>query len=163
MRTWSERPPEVAHLINPAFGSLLLRDFVLSYANEAGQPADTSLIFIALPLVLYGDARRSLPKTIATRHHVWLESHQFLRIGFADRCRALVPYVKEALVFGCRYRLLEITDRGQIVGVRRASRPVAWGSAYESADCLKAAALVGRWLAHAGQPSTLYSLWGLKL
>lgn len=163
MKDWSQRPPEVAHLINPAFCGLLLREFVRSYTNEALHPADFSLLFIALPLVLHGDARRSLPKTMATTHHAWLENHQFLRIGFAERCKALVPYVKEALVFGCHHRLLQITDGGQILDVRRRTRRIAWGNASESAECLKAAALVGRWLAHAGQPSTIYSLWGIKL
>src|SRR5215472_13597980 len=128
MRDWSQRPPEVAHLINPAFCSLLLRECVRSYAKEALRPAEFSLLFIALPLVLHGDTRRSLPKTIATRHHAWLESHQSLRIGFAERCRALVPHVKEALVFGCRHRLLEITDDGHVEALRQRLRRVAWRS-----------------------------------
>ena len=126
MREWSERP-QVAHLINPAFCCLLLREFVRSYASEAGKPPDFSLLFIALPLVLHGDARRSLPKSMATRHHAWLESNQWLRIGFVERCRGLVAYVKQALLFGYRHGLLEVTSNGQISVARRRSRSITWG------------------------------------
>lgn len=162
MREWSERAPEIAHLINPAFCSLLLREFVRSYDREALRSPDASLLFIALPLVLHGDIRRALPATVATRHHVWLENRQPLRVGFGEACRALVPYVKEAVVFGCHHRILTVSNDGNVVATRRRLRSLPWTTMVEPLECVSAARFVGRWLAHAGPTATVYSLWGIK-
>jgi len=162
MKIWANRPKEVGNLMNPAFCSLILRSFVIGYMKEKKESVEIPLLFIALPLILHSDTRHALPITIATKHHSWLEANQQLRIGFAKRCRDLVPYIKETLNFACQHSLLSISQNACVEAPAIKLKKPLWDASDEAAQCLKAALFVGRWIANAGSTGTIYSLWGLK-
>ena len=163
MISWTDRPREVAYLLNPAFFAAAIAEVAKGYQDEAARAIDLPLLFVALPLVLHPDTRAALPRSVITRHNAWLEDHQELRIGFSERCRAVAPYVREAIVFGGQHGVLTVTDDGRLAvgAASRKARGLATAS-QDVAATLKAAKFIGRWLASAGPTNTVFALWGVR-
>lgn len=161
MTAWERRPPEIANLLNPAFCSLLVRDSVVGFEQENRRGMPYPLVFIVLPLVLHKQSRECLPVRIDTRLHGWLEANQAVGVGFVERARQLVPYTKEGIVFGMQAGTIRIAESGMLVrGVKSPTKSL-WNQGTEPEICRKKAYFVGRWLAKAGEMSTIYMLWGV--
>jgi hypothetical protein len=162
MRPWSDRPPEIAHLFNPAFCALLVREGVLGFleVSPAGMPYP--LVFLLLPIVLHKNTRESLPQTSRTKMHPWLQDHQEARVGFAERCAAVAAYTREAILFGARGSMLAFSQNGTIQAPRLRLRRLPWPHDSESAVCRERARFVGRWLATAGDTQTIFAMWGVR-
>ena len=161
MKAWSERPFEVAHLVNPAFTGILLREFAGQFERSSGEPPEVLLVFLAIPLVLHDATRDRLPPTKVTKHHVWLEENPDLRVGFAGRCRAVAPHVREAIVFSVAAGWISLAKPTSLRAERRV-RKSRWLSRGRNAAHLKAAGFIGRWFAGAGSVSTVYAHWGVR-
>jgi hypothetical protein len=155
---WSERPLEERVALNPAFLALLLRSAASGYEQESERPLPIPLTFVALPLVLHRPTRDALP-TIATSLPVWLQDHQLLREGFANRARAIAPAVREALTIGLSTSLVRLS----LGGIVEAAEPQrARHATAEIRHISTRARFVGRWLARAGDVATVYLLLGLR-
>lgn len=162
MKPWIERPREVAFLLNPAFCAAAVGEVAKGYQDEASGSIELPLLFIAIPLALHLETRAAFPRSIATRHNVWLESHQELRVGFSDRCRSIAPYVREAILFGGQHGLLSATSDGRLAVSKTSRRSGRSPDSQDVAATLKAAKFVGRWLASAGPTNTVFALWGVR-
>lgn len=165
MQSWEQRPFEYANLLNPAFCSILLRNAIKGYESQKKQGMPYSLLFLVLPIVLHGSTRNTLPETTRTKLHIWLQRQPEARVGFGDRTSNLVPYTKEALIFGMQTGIVNISDDGKFTCVKRKLKPisaVSWSSDTEPAICCKKAEFIGRWLAQAGEVSTIYTMWGIR-
>jgi len=162
MLPWGKRPNEVANLFNPAFCALLLTDSIAGFQEyvELGMPYPLS--FLILPLTLHKSTRNLLPKSLRTKLHVWLQSRPEVRIGFAKRARELVPYTKEGLAFGLQANSIEITQEGKLVACKDLRKVSLWTDIAESAICREKSRFLGRWLAHSGDVSTIYVMWGIR-
>src|ERR1039457_6981771 len=57
MRIWNDRPPEIAHLFNPAFCALLIREGVLGFVEVSPGGMPYPLVFLLLPIVLHKATR----------------------------------------------------------------------------------------------------------
>ena len=156
--SWNLRPLEERANLNPAFLALLVRQAAAGYQEEAGRALPVPLAFIALPVVLHRPTRGSLPR-ITTSLPVWLQDHQFLREGFAERARAISPAVREALIVALSSTVVRLVDGALEAGEepRRPRRATA-----EARAIAARAHFVGRWLARAGDVATIYVLWGVK-
>lgn len=163
MLTWERRPVEVANLLNPAFCSLLLRGAIDTFQAENDEGMAYPLSFVLLPLVLHKPTRQTLPRTTRTRLHVWLQEKPEVRIGFIDRIRQLVPYTREALIFGMQSQFITIDENGNLIPVRKRVKNLPWPNDSESSICYKQAQFVGRWLAQAGSTSTIFTTLGIRL
>ncbi|BAZ13391.1 hypothetical protein NIES4071_52300 [Calothrix sp. NIES-4071] len=164
MRYWHERPVEYANLFNPAFCSILLQNAIKGYEKEKKQGMPYPLIFLVLPLVLHSSTREVLPRTTRTKLHIWLQKQPEVRVRFAERASNLVPYTKEALAFGMQNGIINFCEDGKftwVKGTLKAISAVSWSSDTEPAICCKKAEFVGRWLAQAGEVSTIYIMWGI--
>jgi hypothetical protein len=163
MKPWMDRPREVAFLLNPAFCAAAVGEVAKGYQDEASGSIELPLLFVAIPLALHLETRAAFPRSIATRHNVWLESHQELRVGFADRCRSIAPYVREAIVFGGQHGVFSVTTDGRLTLSRASRRSVGRNpDSQDVAATMKAAKFVGRWLASAGPTNTVFALWGVR-
>src|SRR5437867_10652346 len=107
LSTWQHRPPEVAYLLNPAFCGAIIRHCILRYRKESVSKGafPYPLTFLILPIVLHQRTRTSIPKMTRGQFHVWLQSNSYIRIGLADRARALVPVTKESISFLLQTRM----------------------------------------------------------
>lgn len=162
MLNWEQRPFEIANLFNPAFCALLLRDAAKGYRKENQKGLPYPLSVFILPLVLHKTSRELMPKIISSKMHVWLKNHEELRIDFAKRVRHMLPYSKEALIFGMQGKLICINEEGNLIPVERKLKTIRWKNDDETAICMQKSLFLGRWLAHAGDISTVYAMWGIR-
>jgi hypothetical protein len=120
---WSERSLEQARLLNPAFGGTLLWSFARGYMTTAHRAQPYALSFLVAPVVLHKSTRESLPTTTRTSLVSWVGQNPRVIVGFAERARSLVPFVKEAVLFASNGGLLQMQD---ISRRRLESAPGAW-------------------------------------
>jgi len=164
VESWEQRPFEYANLLNPAFCSILLRNAIKSYHDQKKQGMPYPLLFLVLPLVLHSSTRNSLPKSTVTKLHIWLHRYPEARVGFGNRTSNLVPYTKEALAFGMQTGIINICDDGKFIcvnGKLKRNLAISWSKDTEPLICCNKAGFVGRWLAKAGEVSTIYTMWGI--
>ena len=161
-RPWSKRPIEIAHLLNPAFCSILLRESIVGCQQEAGTGMPYALASLVLPVVLHKPTRDLLPKTITTKLHAWIQDNQSARIGFAERVRWTVPYTKEALHYASRADLIGISDDGLLISKKKRLKKLPWPKTSEPSVCKSKARFVGRWFSLAGDTATLLATWGIR-
>jgi hypothetical protein len=162
MRTWEDRPPEVAHLLNPAFCGRVIYEYARSYVAESGRTMPYALAFLVLPLVLHPCTQQTMNSR--TRHFLaWINSNQHINIGLAQRARALVPYCREALTFLYQSRVLTINAPDAslaVVGRIRRRRPSPLPDD-DTRTCLGKSALLEKWFARVNSPPTIYASLGL--
>lgn len=162
MTPWRSRPPEIARLLNPAFCALVLRAAVRGYCEEREDGLPYAIAFLVLPLALHQRSRQALPKTVATRLAFWVAEEQQLRIGLADRARALVPYTKEALIYALRDPLI-VFNGGRLQPAKRRLKDIPWPDSSEPSKCVDAARLIGRLFARAGEAGTVLTTFGVSV
>jgi hypothetical protein len=162
MRSWEQRPSEVARLINPAFCSILMRDAIGEYSRARSEGMPYSLCCFVLPIVLHKSTREALPGTTRTTLHMWLERRPDVRIGFPDRMRSLIPHTREALIFAISRGKLTLDGLANVVAAPGRIYNPGWPELSEPAICRRKARFLGKWLGRAGDPSTIYTMWGVR-
>jgi hypothetical protein len=164
MKTWIERSDELACLFNPAFCGTLLFHSARNYSKESGAGMLFSLSSLVLPLTLNCRLRAALPRTIRTPFDVWCRREGHIRIGLADRIRALLPITKESIVFLGQQDLLTITD-GTISTRPKAPRGLGkFGDLDdEISDCFTKARVLGIMIARVGDEAGVLMPLGLTV
>lgn len=163
MKSWSERPVEVANLLNPAFCGQVIYSCAVAHHAEISDAFPYAFAFLVLPLVLHSETRSTMKAT--TRHfEVWLNVNPEIKVGLAGRARSLVPFAREALTFLQQSKVFAVrdTDAGLVVtkGLRRTRRQFPPGE--DTRGCLRGAAVVGKWFARANSPAAIYAALGLR-
>lgn len=87
---WSERPPEQARLLNPAFLGTTVWSCAKGYASIDKHGLPYALSFMVVPIVLHKATRECLPRTPRTSMASWLGDNPRAQVGFAERARALL-------------------------------------------------------------------------
>jgi hypothetical protein len=164
---WTERPTEVANLLNPAFLGALLRKAVDGYAEESGNGLPFELSFLVIPLCLHPDTVRRLPSRAAsTPLHTWLqrEENRDVLLSVGERVLALVPFTREALIFAAQRGVIAFDDAGTLRAGEKALRGITTypNTSEEIKQAVRRAEFVGRWFALAGTTATIYSLLGVR-
>jgi hypothetical protein len=161
MKRWDQRPFEVRNLFNPAFCAQILLRAMLGYeeAGSAGLPFSLSLLI--LPLCLHKDTRQVLSKHPRGYFLKALEVNPQLRVGFADRTTALLPYTFEALGLAMHLRCFGVTPNGLLTTVPKSVRKVISGTD-ESVECQRVARYLGRAFAGIGDRVTIYASLGVR-
>jgi len=167
MKTWAERAHEERHLLNPAFCSSLLWAAARGAVSRASSPrASLSFLeaFLILPVVLHQKTRKTIPNILSSSLPVWINAQPLIVASLPNRARSLVPYTKEAIAFGGRYRLISV-NADQIFGSAEAERlmnRMLRQSSEEVQECMKKAEFLGKWFAHTGAPETIFTLLGIR-
>lgn len=163
---WRAQPIEQARILNPSFLGVLLFNVADGYqqATETGSALPYALAYVALPIVLHKPTRDELPATIRTSMVAWMSVNAFVQIGFAERAKALVPLVKDAIAVSSRGSLIDFKGGGisALAPRRRVAGLASSSRSNEVRDCLKKATFVGRWFAGAGDQVTVMALWGVR-
>ncbi len=164
MTPWTSRAPEERALLNPSFFSLLFWHAASGHNAEGGAGLPFATSFLVLPLVLHRETRESLPKMVTTSLPVWLDENSLVRARLAERSRMLVPFTKEALIFGGVRGFLTIS--ADAVSAEQSWKRKVTTELGRSSDevraCAKKADFLGRWFARAGSPTTVMALMGVR-
>lgn len=163
---WSQRTPEEQRLLNPSFCSILIWHAAIGHVAESAASASLAFeeAFLVLPIVLHEETRSALPKMIATSLAVWVSDHPLEKALLADTAKRLVPFTKEALLFGGRHGIFNLTtstiapDKLWESTIRNSVKK----STPEVINCAKRAEFVGRWFAKSGSPTTVLSILGVR-
>ena len=163
-RNWTDRPFDVSNLLNPAFMGVILRKCTEGYAieNEHGLPFE--LAFLVFPLVLHQPTRTTLPATTRTRMQPWLQENREVLIQFGSRTRELVPFVKEAVMFCLKRRVVElsVTGRFTVGAYKFKGRKEHQASSDEVNAVFRKAEFVGRWLNTGGPSTNIFAMLGVR-
>jgi Family of unknown function (DUF6521) len=157
---WEQRPVEVANLFNPAFCAVLLQSSIRGFQSQRDGGMPYPLLFLVLPIVLHSHTCETLPKSTATKMHVWLQKHPEVRIGFVERSRNLVPYTKEALIFGIQTKTIAVRIDDRFIWVPKSLRRTQRDSELDRLQ--KRAEFLGKWLAQLEEPSNIFTMWGIR-
>lgn len=171
MISWSERPTEVANLLNPAFAGALLRTSVEGYVAEAQCGMPFEIAFLVLPFCLHAGTLTRLPMSAsATPLHTWIQrdENRDVLISFAERVGTLVPFTREAMLFAASRDVLVFDTSNRILG-----GPVKWpkltsysnpyrNSGSEVKEAIRQAEFVGRWFALAGSTEFVFTILGVR-
>lgn len=167
MRPWTERPTEVANLLNPAFAGALLRTAVKAYGDEAQKGMPFEVAFLVLPFCLHpGTANRLPARAASTPLHAWLqrEENRDVLVQFGERTSGLVPFTKEALLFASIRGVLTFDQDGLLQPGDAKLRGITsyQNSGEEVKQALRRAEFVGRWFALAGTTETIFTILGVR-
>ncbi len=164
MKLWSERPREEAHLINPAFCGAILTSSIAGYSSLETTGMPFPIAFIVLPTVLHKLTREAFPRSARTSLAAWLEEHGEVKIQFHERLVSLIPFVREALLFGMLHKWLVLTNVGRMQTTKTESDVQRFirKSDGEAKGCLSRALFVGKWFAASGSVETVMALWGIR-
>jgi hypothetical protein len=164
MISWKTRSAEERALLSPSFCSTLLWEAAAAYSLDVGVSLPFEISFLVLPMVLHRETRESLPHAVSTSLAVWLEKYPLARSHVGERARTLMPFTKDAIIFGGTHGLLDLSQgaisaRGDW---RKAINTELSDSTAEVRTCARRAEFVGRWLARTGSPGTVMALLGVK-
>lgn len=151
--------PEAQALFNPAFGAYLLASGINAAVKKAERPLPWPSAFLILPLVLPEDTRGSLPAKSTVTLQAWAHDHPRLRAAFAERAAVLTDYTRASLRTAMRHQAIDVTSSGLICP--RIPKPASAAPGEEVADCVRAASLVGRWLA-VTDPTRAFTALGVR-
>lgn len=94
--------------------------------------------------------------------HVWLQNKPETQIGFVSRIRQLTPITREAIIFGMQSNLVAFDEEGNLVKTAKRFGSPSWANDSEPAHCYRKSRFAGRWLAQAGDTSTVLTMWGIR-
>ena len=163
---WSKRTREEHGLLNPSFCSILIWHAAFGHITGSAISASLALeeAFLVLPIVLHEETRRVLPKTTATSLAVWVTEHPIEKALLPSTATRLVPFTREALLFGERYGIFNLTN--STISPNDSWESKVRGSVNKATEevlnCAKRAEFVGRWFARSGSPSTVLSILGVR-
>ncbi len=170
MSAWQERTIEQRNLLNPAFCAITVWHLARGYRTEAtalGSDAGgfpLALAFVGASLVLRGQTRDQLPRTITSSLATWVNDHPLERSAVAKGVVVLRETVREALLFGAQHGLLSLDGHRLDAGSTSMKQINTYlrASSDEVRDCMRQATFVGRWLYKAGAPPTVLALLGVQ-
>lgn len=161
MKIWNERTHEVAYLLNPAFCGRLLYAAIKEYEHKAKQAFPFPLVYLILPLVLHKQTRNLINSR--TQLLQWIQTNQYLLIGFARRTKDLVVITNEALELLLQSRLIQITQNGELsVASPKKNLNKKRFVNSEVSECLTKSEHIARWFANAGKVETIYIGLGVR-
>lgn len=164
---WNERPVEVANLFNPAYLGTVLRKAIEGYVGHVAEGMPYEVAFLVPAFALHPNTARRLPlRPGSTPLHMWLQrdENRDVLVALSDRITALVPFVREALIFSAQRHVIVFTDEGRLKPGEQALANVSpfRRTSDEINESLRLGELVGRWFALAGSTGTIYTLLGVR-
>lgn len=160
---WHKRSAEEAALFNPAFVAMVLHHIAQDFEQESSQGLPFVLAFVAAPVVFVSMIRDGLPTRKDSSLAAWLQANPRIRLKFAKLAAAMVPAVREGLLYGLAKEVLQM-DGSDIKAqqLKKGSGAVLGNATREVLEILAKARFTGRWYAHSGTVETIMVLWGVR-
>ena len=154
-------PADAAALFNPAYCAAILNRVSSGYQAGAGSGLPYPLAFLSLPLVLHTESAERLPASARVRLHNWLLGNPEVLIGLADRARSLAPFVREAIAFGLKARVVQFVEPDLLAPVKSASVG-KWEKRPYNVLTAQRAVVLGKLLSQIGEVPTVFTLFGVR-
>lgn len=161
LKTWRERPADVANLLNPAYCTILLKKMCDGFQSKPADGMPFALAFVGLPLVLHRTSAELLPTTARTKLPIWLYQNPELLFDFGARAAQLAPYIRQAISYGLLHHAIRLTERGAIVALPIKALK-GWEEAPSPRTAVKHATLVGKLFATVNDVATIFAMFGVR-
>lgn len=164
MTAWIDRTIEERALLNPAFCALLIWHFASAGGVQGNRALTFAESYLVLPIVLPKNSREALPRSTRTSLAAWMDENPSFQATLAVRSRAMVPFTKDALIFGGTRQFLQVsTDAVRASSEwKRLANSTLRQSSSETQACLKKAAFLGTWFLETGTANTVMALLGVR-
>ena len=164
MTHWSDGALEERVLLNPAFCANLLWHFAAAGSEVGRRQMTFAESFLVLPMVLHRKTRESLPRSTKTSLSVWIEENPSWQASVAARAKTLVPFTKDALLFGGTRKFIQLENDVVAADLSWRNRVNAAlrVSTAETQTCAKKASFIGSWFSEAGNSTTVLALIGVR-
>ncbi|MBA5605380.1 hypothetical protein H3H36_08405 [Duganella sp. FT3S] len=164
MTMWANRSIEERALLNPAFCASLIWHFAATGEVAGNRPLTLAEAFLVLPIILPKYSREALPRTYRTSLATWIDENPSFQATLAVRARAMVPYTKEALIFGGTRQFIQVSIEAVSANAnwKRQTGRASRQSSPETQACLKKAAFLGNWFLETGASNTVLALLGVR-
>ena len=160
---WEDASEISGNLFNPAFLSEIMRLYARAFLKESKKEIfsfETTIII--MPFVLDHRLRASLPKTKRTKLHEWIQNHGHLVASYPDKLLSILPFIREAIVFGVNHQTITLDEDG-FFRLLRTRKPKYWKEILpETENIFAAATFLGRWSHTFPETSTTFTLLGIK-
>jgi len=164
MLEWEERPFEIAYGLNPAFLAILIYQAVKSFEKKNSDGMPYVLSALVIPLVFYKPIREILPKLETENIHDWLENNPQILINLSTKISQLIPYFKEAIVFGMQHQILNINHYGKLTTTlnKLDLNSLNWIHSSKTYQVSEKAKFLGKWFSELDNPEIIYRSLGIK-
>jgi hypothetical protein len=146
---------------NPAFGSLVLREFIRGYTSVDSEGAEYPLVFLPLPIILSAEYRKTFEHTNKlTGLPSWVQQNVRELLGLPDAITASAEYSRAALRFGCSYNIFGFSSSGRLIALQRGLRSEPRNRFLVRDDigsCLSRAERLGAWCGQIGTAIAIYN------
>jgi|SRR6185369_4626953 len=161
MKRWDQRPFEVRNLFNPAFCGLVLFRAMQGYEEDDSHGMPFSLSLLVLSLCLHKDSREVIASNSRAYLLKTMEKNQQVRVGFADRVTAMLPYTFEGFGLLMERGCITVAPDGRIRTVPDKVRKSLTGTD-ETKSCQRVARIVGKEFARIADRVTVYTTFGIR-
>lgn len=164
MTAWTDRTIEERALLNPAFCASLIWHFASAAEGHGRRTLTFAESYLVLPIVLPKNSREALPRSTRTSLAAWMDENPSFQATLAVRSRAMVPFTKDALIFGGTRQFLQVSTDAVRASVewKRSANSTLRQSSPETQACLKKAAFLGSWFLETGTENTVMALLGVR-
>ena len=164
MTAWSDRTIEERALLNPAFCASLIWQFASAGDGQGQRALTVAESYLVLPIVLPRNSREALPRSSRTSLAAWMDENPSFQATLVARSRVMVPFTKDALIFGGTRAFLQVSTDAVRASVewKRSANAIWRHSSLETQACLKKAAFLGNWFLETGSANTVMALLGVR-
>ena len=161
MRIWTERPTEIAYLLNPAFCGRLLYGTIRAYNDESQRCFPFPLVYLVLPLLLHKATRQSISSR--TQFLIWQQQNEYRLVHFAERAKHLVQITNEAVELLLQAGYVTVNESGELAATptKRALHKTKFADD-EVKECVNKSEHIAKWFARAGRVETIFIALGVR-
>lgn len=157
---------EGRRLLNPAFMAICITTAASGHREVSADGMPLAYGFLIPPLVLHQDTREHLPKSVVTKLISWSEKNGHLVARLPKRLAELRPFTSQGLLVATTSNLSELSANARLIPKIEQSlllKHTRRTGSVEFENILKKAFFVGKWLASAGTPATVFTALGMIL
>jgi hypothetical protein len=148
---------------NPAFTTFVAVNFCRSFVEASGQAPHIALTYLAVPIAMSDDTQPSFEKTNAkTGLLAWITRYPDVRLNIGARLDASVPIVSAGIKLAVMTRALTLEVGGRLaLGQDVPPKAVNEKLPAQPKQVLRRANRLGMWMATAGTPAAIFSIFGV--
>lgn len=161
------RPIEIANLLNPAFGAVVLYEGIKGYQEATGTHGiPYGLLYFIFPLVLTKSIRITLPRLSKSSLQAWIQKHPEHIPYIQSTFNEFEVLANEALLFGMQKHIIEKVNKTQFTITHQKkliTKKYAGEFETEVMEIRNSAQKVGKLLSHIPNEISAYLWFGVSL
>jgi hypothetical protein len=160
IKHWTERVPEIANLLNPAFCASIIYSVIFEYQKTKGHPMPFVLSYLILPIILHKKTRERIDSK--TNMTMWIQKYPDVLIEFPQRTRSLVFFTNESVEYLLQEKIICLNNLGLNIIKTLSKSYMGRSTDKEILECHNKSEHLGRWFARMNTEENIYAAWGVK-